>query len=57
MASAKPTTFVGEEYIRIGSYKKKSRDFPEKERALWQSFETIPYEMRIAIENVTEEKK
>ncbi len=56
MASAKPTAFVGEEYIRIGFYKKKSRDFPEKERALWQSFETTPYEMRIAIENVTEEE-
>ncbi len=56
MASVKPTAFAGEEYIRIGSYKKKLKDFPEKERALWQSFETTPYEMRIAIENVTEEE-
>lgn len=54
MASVKPTAFAGEEYIRIGSYKKKLKDFPEKERALWQSFETTPYEMRTAIENVTE---
>ena len=56
MASVKPTAFAGEEYIRIGSYKKKLKDFPEKERALWQSFETTPYEMRTAIENVTEEE-
>ena len=56
MASVKPTAFAGEEYIRIGSYKKKLKDFPEKERALWQSFETTPYEMRIAIEDVTEEE-
>ncbi len=30
MASVKPTAFAGEEYIRIGSYKKKLKDFPEK---------------------------
>ena len=56
MASVKPTAFAGEEYIRIGSYKKKLKDFPEKERILWQSFETTPYEMRVAMENVTEEE-
>lgn len=56
MASVKPTTFAGEEYIRIGSYKKKLKDFPEKERALWQLFETTPYEIRTAVENVTEEE-
>lgn len=56
MASVKPAAFAGEEYIRIGSYKKKLKDFPEKERALWQLFETTPYEMRTAIENVTEEE-
>lgn len=54
-ASVKPTAFAGEEYIRIGSYKKKLRDFPEKERLLWQSFEVTPYEMRTAMENLTEE--
>ncbi len=56
MASVKPTAFAGDEYIRIGSYKKKLKDFPEKERALWQSFETTPYEMRTAKENITEEE-
>ncbi len=56
MASVKPTAFAGDEYIRIGSYKKKLKDFPEKERALWQSFETMPYEMRTAKENVNEEE-
>ena len=52
MASVKPTAFAGEEYIRIGSYKKKLKDFPEKERALWQAFETTPYEMRTAIASI-----
>ncbi|WP_372365127.1 helix-turn-helix domain-containing protein [Candidatus Uabimicrobium sp. HlEnr_7] len=31
-----PVRFKGEEFIRIGSYKKKLKDFPEKERKLWQ---------------------
>lgn len=34
MASVKPTAFAGDEYIRIGSYKKKLKDFPEKERTI-----------------------
>jgi ATP-dependent DNA helicase RecG len=34
-ASSMPVRFQGEEYIRIGSSKKKLKDFPEKERELW----------------------
>lgn len=39
-----PVRFKDYEYIRVGSYKKKLKDYPEKERALWsllshQSFE------------------
>ena len=49
----KPIAFGGEEYIRIGSYKKKLKDFPEKERKLWLSFEQKPYELRVAMENIT----
>ena len=30
-----PVKFHGEAYIRIGSYKKKLKDFPEKERKIW----------------------
>lgn len=55
-AVSKPTSFGGTEYIRVGSYKRKLKDFPEKERALWHSFYTTPYEMLTAIENVTEEQ-
>lgn len=51
-----PVSFKGLEYIRIGSYKKKLKDFSEKERALWQSFSTTPYELMPAAENVTEEE-
>ncbi len=51
-----PVSFKGMEYIRIGSYKKKLKDFPEKERALWQSFSVTPYELMPAAENVTEDE-
>ncbi|BBM82091.1 RNA-binding domain-containing protein [Candidatus Uabimicrobium amorphum] len=31
-----PVRFKGEEFIRVGSCKRKLKDFPEKERKLWQ---------------------
>ena len=34
-ASSMPVRFSGEEFIRIGTSKRKLRDYPEKERALW----------------------
>ena len=33
-----PVSFQKEKYIRIGSYLKKSSDFPDKERELWECF-------------------
>ena len=36
-----PVQFKGLEYIRVGSYKKKLKDFPEKERELWRIFDQI----------------
>jgi len=35
-ASSTPVAFRGERFIRVGSYKKPLRDYPEKERALWE---------------------
>ncbi|MCX7665392.1 MAG: putative DNA binding domain-containing protein [Gemmataceae bacterium] len=34
-ANSQPISFAGKEYIRVGSYKKPLRDYPEKERTLW----------------------
>lgn len=51
-AKVQPTVFKGIEYIRVGSYSKKLKDFPEKERKLWRSFEIRPYEMMPAKEDV-----
>ena len=51
-ATVQPVRFHKEEYIRAGTYKKKLRDFPEKERKLWQLFDQIPFERHVAMENV-----
>lgn len=38
---------------RVGSYKKKLKDFPEKERALWRIFDQAPFEDHIAVERIS----
>lgn len=50
-----PVRFKGNEFIRIGSIKKKLKDYPEKERALWRVFDTTPFEQGIAAENASAE--
>ena len=52
-ASRHPVRFAGQEYIRVGSYKKKLRDHPEKERALWRIFDQTPFEEGVALERAT----
>ncbi len=43
-----PVRFQGVDYIRIDSYKKKLKDFQEKERSLWKVFEQSPFEDAVA---------
>lgn len=50
-----PLRFKGMEYIRIGSYKKKLENYPEKERELWNIFDQSHFEKEIAAENVSAE--
>ncbi len=52
-ASRSPVLFRGIEYIRVGSYKKPLKEFPEKERRLWRIFDTTPFEELHAVENIT----
>jgi len=47
-----PVQFKGVEYVRIGSYKKFLKEFPEKERQLWRIFDTTPFEDLCTIDNV-----
>ena len=51
-ASYRPVQFKGTEYIRIGSYKKLLKDFPEMERVLWKIFDKNCFEEAIAMENI-----
>lgn len=49
-----PVRFSGEEFIRVGSSKRKLRDFPEKERKLWHHFTRVPFELGIACGDLSE---
>ena len=51
-----PVQFKGIEYIRIGSYKKKLKDFPEKERELWRVFDQTPFGREVAAEKISGEE-
>jgi len=55
-ASHSPVQFKGVEYIRVGSYQKKLKDFPEKERNLWRLFDKTPFEEQVSAEHVTSEE-
>lgn len=52
-AARHPVRFQGQEFIRVGTYKKKLKDFPEKERALWRIFDQTPFEDGVATERAT----
>lgn len=52
-ASHQPVAFSGVEYIRVGTYSKKLKNFPEKERALWALFSEKPFEFGIALSSAT----
>lgn len=52
-APNRPVRFKDTEYVRVESYTKKLRDFPEKERALWRIFDRVPFEEGTAEENVS----
>lgn len=51
-----PVAFRGVEYIRIGSYKKKLADFPEKARKIWLKTSQIAFELGLAKINVSEDE-
>lgn len=52
-ATNHPVQFQGREFIRIGSYNKHLKDFPDKERALWRIFDKTPFEVLPAKERLS----
>ena len=55
-ANRHPTSFNHEELIRVGSYRKRMKDFPEKERELWRALDKTPFEILPAMERIDGEK-
>lgn len=51
-----PVKFSGEPYIRIGSYNKKLKEHPEKERLIWTKEPASAFEKEIAAYNVSADK-
>ncbi len=51
-----PVRWKDHAYIRVGSYKKKLRDYPEKERALWTRISKTTFEEELAACDVTGEE-
>lgn len=54
-ATHRPVAFGGTEFVRVGSAKKKLRNFPEQERALWQTFSRLCFEEGVAAERLSGE--
>ena len=53
-AATRPVVFSGIEYIRVGSAKKKLKDYPELERSLWRAFEREVFEASQALDGLTD---
>lgn len=47
-----PVRFQGFEHIRVGTYLKRLKDFPEKEREIWRVFDRVPFERGVAVERL-----
>jgi predicted HTH transcriptional regulator len=48
-----PVLFRGESFIRVGSYKKKLNDHPERERKIWRREDSSRFELESATQDVS----
>lgn len=48
----RPVKFINQAYIRIGSYTRLLKDFPEKESKIWNKKNNIRFELQLAKENI-----
>ncbi len=55
-AFSHPVRFKGDAFIRVGTYRKKLKDYPEKERRLWEIFRSGTFESGIAKESLSDEQ-
>lgn len=49
----RPVSFLNTDYIRVSSYTRKLKDFPEKEAKIWRKAPTKPLENIVAKQNVS----
>ena len=54
-AASRPVRFRGEAYVRVGQVKKRLKDAPERERALWRAFDRTAFESKVALPGATAE--
>lgn len=54
-AHNRPVAFKNTAFIRVGSYKKKLLDYPEKERKLWNKHHHIYFEQELALSSCTDD--
>lgn len=52
-ATRQPVAFRGTAYVRVGSYKKKLQDYPEKMRKIWVGTTPLTFESGLAIEGIS----
>ncbi len=55
-ANHTPVRFKDTEFVRVGSYKKKLKEYPEKERRLWGLFQQQHFEADIALDDASAEQ-
>jgi predicted HTH transcriptional regulator len=55
-ATNTPVNFKGEAYIRVGTYKKKLKEHPEKERKIWTKINNYTFEKGIAERGLNEDE-
>ena len=55
-AFSHPVRFRSNAFIRVGSYKQNLKDYPEKERKLWEIFQSASFEKGVAREFLTDEQ-
>ncbi len=51
-----PIRFKETEFVRVGSYKKKLKEYPEKERELWAIFQNRNFEDELALGNLSSDQ-
>ena len=54
-ASRQPVSFSGTEFVRVGSTKRRLKDYPERERTLWRVFDRVRFEEGSAAERMSAE--